>query len=164
VPLILFSNRKKTAAAPVVQNLNYDPYWDKVVLLMHMNESVTKDEKGHTVSTANEASLTNVSPKFGANSAQVSTSSQVYISNSNDFNFGTEDFTVEGWFNWGNRNRSYCFDGAGNDLHFVVNNTTTSTVIQFSDYSAQTTNIDLPPNTWHHIAMTCIGDTQQVPI
>jgi hypothetical protein len=73
MPLILFSSRKKTQSA-IVLNMSYDPYWDCVTLLMHMDGSNSgtsfPDEKGHSVSRFGNVYTMTGTKKFGTASAQ----------------------------------------------------------------------------------------------
>lgn len=81
---------------------NNDPYWDQVVLLMHLDAAngsgVYVDIKGHPVSAATALANT-ATKKFGTSSARhIDHSTIITVPNHADFNFGTPvtaDFTVE---------------------------------------------------------------------
>lgn len=95
---------------PVRQNANYglpaiyDPYWDAVVLGMHMdgadNGTTFTDVKGKTVTVNGNAQTKTATKKFGTASAYFDgTGDYLVVPNSADLNFGTGDFTIELWFN-----------------------------------------------------------------
>lgn len=77
-----------------------DPYWDSVVLAMHMdgtNGSTTfTDEKGHTVTAYGGAQISTAQSKFGGVSAYFDgTGDYISIASSLDYAFSSGDFTVE---------------------------------------------------------------------
>ena len=77
-----------------------DPYWDSVVLAMHMdgtNGSTTfTDEKGHTVTAYGNAQISTTQSKFGGVSAYFDgTGDYISIASSLDYAFSSGDFTVE---------------------------------------------------------------------
>ena len=77
-----------------------DPYWDDVVLALHMDGSnggtTFADEKGHLFTAGGNAITSTSHKKYGASSAYFDGAGD-YITTpaSADFNFGTGDFTVE---------------------------------------------------------------------
>lgn len=74
-----------------------DPYWANTVLLMHFDGNFT-DVLGHTVSTVNGlANPSATGAKFGS-SALFATNQYLSTSSGTELNFGTGDFTIEGWF------------------------------------------------------------------
>jgi Concanavalin A-like lectin/glucanases superfamily len=81
-------------------SIGADPYFSNVVLLMHFdgtNAATTfTDVKGHTVTPYGAAKLAATTSVFGgASGAFDGTSAYLTLDNSNDWNFGGGDFTVE---------------------------------------------------------------------
>ncbi len=76
-----------------------DPYWDNVVLAMHMdgvdNSSTFIDEKGHTVLVYG-ATVSSARSVFGGASGLFD-GTYMLVPYSPDFNIGTQDFTIDGW-------------------------------------------------------------------
>lgn len=94
---------------PARQNANYglpalyDPYWDAVVLGLHMdgadNGTTFTDVKGNTVTANGNAKTVTATKKFGTASAYFDGAGDyLTVTDSTDFNFGSGDFTVECWF------------------------------------------------------------------
>lgn len=72
-------------------------------LLIHFDgtngQTTYTAETGQTVTFVSGAQLSTTSPKFGTASLLLNGSSDyVTVPDSNDWNFGTGDFTIEGWF------------------------------------------------------------------
>lgn len=92
------------AAFPNVKNENIDPFWNNVVLGMHMdganNGTTFVDVKQKTISVTGNTRMSTSVVKFGTASAYFDGAGD-YLSTAahNDFNFGTGDFTVEMWVN-----------------------------------------------------------------
>lgn len=79
-----------------------DPYWDNVVLAMHMdganNSTSFVDEKGKLVTAVGNAKISTAQSKFGGASALFDgTGDYLSIADSDDFWFGAGNYTVEGW-------------------------------------------------------------------
>ena len=88
--------RKKT----IVQFLSngLDRFLNNTTLLMHMNGTGV-DVCGHAITETSMTYSAGDNAKFGSFGASFDGSSSYYtLPNSSDFNFGTEDFTIEGWF------------------------------------------------------------------
>lgn len=79
-----------------------DPYWNQVVLALHMdgtNGSTTfTDVTGKTVTPSGDAKISTAQSKFGGASAYFDGAGD-YLSTSasSDFSHGTRDFTIEFW-------------------------------------------------------------------
>ena len=71
-----------------------DKYWDKVVLLMHMDGSFA-DEKGHTV-TSNSVTISNSVAKFNSSAYFNGSSTSLYVAHQSDLNI-VGDCTLEAW-------------------------------------------------------------------
>lgn len=76
-----------------------DPYWNNVVLAMHMDDVGLTDAKGHAVTLNGNVARSAAQSKFGGYSAYFDGAGDfLYPVNSGpDFAFGTGDFTVEMW-------------------------------------------------------------------
>ncbi len=80
-----------------------DPYFNRVVLACHMdgaNGSTTIiDQKGHALTAVGAAALSTSQFKFGTASLSLTVPGDCVSSpDSADWNFGSGDFTIDGWF------------------------------------------------------------------
>lgn len=88
-------------AQTVLQTTSLDPYWDSVVVAMHMdgsNDSASfTDLKGHVMTAYGAARLSTVQSKFGGASAifGATTANKVASAVSADLSLGSGDFTIE---------------------------------------------------------------------
>lgn len=76
-----------------------DPYWDQVVLLTRLDHATPVDvsKSAHTL-TVNGATRDTTDKKFGASSFSFdNTTNSISASDSEDFNLGSGDFTLEYW-------------------------------------------------------------------
>lgn len=78
---------------------NADPYWANVVLLLHFDGNLTDSAKGKSVTNTN-TQASGAAAKFGSGSRYFpgTTANNLLYAGNGDFNFGTGNFTVEGWF------------------------------------------------------------------
>ena len=74
-----------------------DPYWDSVVLAMHMDDY--GDVKGHTITQTGDPVVSAEVSKFGS-SILFDYSDYLSAPYSSEFNIGTSDFTIDGWVHW----------------------------------------------------------------
>jgi hypothetical protein len=149
-----------------------DPYFKDVALLMHLDGNYT-DVKGHNFTPTGSPIFATGEFTQGVNFA----SQMSYLStpSSTDFNFGTNDFTIEAWVNQNTL--------AGNSLHYsiyyqgevvatnmqlvsfeVVGNASGAATLRFLARDASTTVVDLnggtlPYNSWAHVAVVRTGST-----
>lgn len=73
-----------------------DPYWPSVVLAMHMDDTGLTDKKGHSVTLSGNAARSSTQSKFGGYSAAFDgTGDYLSFADSNDWYFGSGDFTIE---------------------------------------------------------------------
>lgn len=91
-------------AVPSPPKTVIDPFYDNVVLNMHMNGPNTStafvDEKGKVITVAGNAQLSTAQSKFGGSSALFDgTGDYLTVPGTSDFVFGTGDFTIEFWIN-----------------------------------------------------------------
>ena len=84
---------------------NCDPYWDNVVLLLHgdgadgSTDIVDSSQSGHAITVNGSAQISTAQSKFGGASAYFGgTGDYLDAGASTDFNFGTDDFTIEMFF------------------------------------------------------------------
>lgn len=76
-----------------------DPYWNSVVLAMHMDDAGLTDLKGHAVTLAGNVTRSGAQSKFGGYSAVVDGTGD-YLTTpyvAADFNWWTGSFTLECW-------------------------------------------------------------------
>lgn len=161
-----------------------DPNWASVVFLCGFNSvdgngdftDESSAAHGANVITDIQPSLDTTNLKFGAGSAQFNgTSNFATWSNSADWDFGSGQFTVEGWFrfdaagieshqdllsNWtaGTSNRSWLLEYRGGDATNVLwfaysTNGTGSTVIATSAWTPTS-------GQWYHIAVDRDGSNK----
>ena len=129
----------------------------------------------HTVTAVSSADISSTQAKFGGNSLLLNGTSQyLTVANDADFQFGTEDFTIEAWV--------YQSTAAGSDAadrHNVVSRMASSSnrswsidirqdggqqriVFGFSENGSNATEIkfdcEVPYGSWHHIAIVRFRD------
>lgn len=168
---------QQTTAVPVNpgSSTSHDVDFANVVLLLHANgtdgsTSVVDDSSTpKSVTAAGDAKISTMQSKFGgASLAFDGTGDYLTIPNGPDFNFGSGDFTVEGWFRLAAATSGYRFvfvtrgpgvslsirfgdSGFGGRLQFAINDTTLAGV-----YSSEHTQATLA-GAWHHVALTRSG-------
>ena len=75
-----------------------DPYWNSVVLAMHMDDTGLTDLKGHAVTLNGNVARSATQSKFGGYSAYFDgTGDYLSLADSDDWNFGAGDWTIEAW-------------------------------------------------------------------
>ena len=136
--------------------------------LLHFDDSVTKDENGNTWSTyGSSATLSTEQSKFGGKSLYLNGSDYLQSNISDDFNFGSNDFTITCWIYPTTRTRMAVFAMSadlriGTDIFFGQNSANmwmsssgSSWNILQSDTSGANTGqgtIPLNANEWTHLA------------
>jgi|GEM_PF-1038787 len=177
------SGAKYTAdfSAPTTSFLPIDAYWSNVVLLANMNgannavlfENVAELNK---LLTANgDVKISTTQSKFGGSAAYFDgTGDYLTYPDSNDFYFGSGDFTIECWvygtFNSGGYIPIYSqLASTGSDSNRTIFYYSASTdsipnAWVFYDYISSSNILlgvaDAPPtNTWFHIAVTKQGSS-----
>ena len=92
------SQGQLSGPSPAMACIEKDPYYANVSLLAHFNTNST-DVKGKTA-TNSGTSLSTTTKKFGNGAWYFpgTTANNLLYGASSDFNFGTGDFTLEGWF------------------------------------------------------------------
>lgn len=147
-----------------------DPYFEQTKLLLRMtgaNNSTTFIDNSlspKTITSNNGTQIVTSNSKFNDSSAQFSNGAYLSIPNSDDFNFGTGDFTIECWaylnsLGGNGTNHFFCMDYT---LSFKSNNQ------EYCFYAADTNfygnsikfvSTTIPPilNAWHHLALVRYG-------
>ena len=141
--------------------------WEDVVLQLPLDADFSDTSTStHTVTPAGSTAITTSEKKFGAGSANLSTSGYVTVAGSSDFNLGTGDFTIECW-----AKTSYV--QPGNNAMYLIdmrpNSTTIMGMYQNRSY-AHVNGVALPYNgnaigsnfndgAWHHFALVRSGTT-----
>lgn len=147
-----------------------DPYFQDVALLLHLDGNYN-DVKGHTLTAVGSPSFTTGKFSQGVNlSTQMS-----YLSmpSSNDFNFGSNDFTIEAWVyptaaTSTNYDYSIYYQGevqVSNLQLFsfeVLGNSSGAPTLRFVSRDSSSTLVDLrggavPYNAWSHVALVRSG-------
>lgn len=138
-----------------------DPYYNQVVLGMHMDDTGLTDVKGHTITLNGNASRSATQSKFGGYSAYFDgTGDYLTLTTGSEFNFGTDDFTIECWLypttigttakyflgkvvTWAtNFDFSACIETTGLVTFYAGDNTPIALV----------SNTALSINNWYHLA------------
>ncbi len=117
---------------------------------------------GKTITAVGNAQLSTAQKKFGTASLLLDgTGDYVTVASNNDFNFGTGDFTVEGWFyrattgvqvslfdfrTTTSQNAPWMFITAGGALVYNVNNTTRTSGVS-----------GIAAGSWYHVALSRNG-------
>ena len=156
-----------------------DPYFSNVSLLLHMdgvNGSTTFTDNSNnnfTVTANGNAQISTAQSKFGGASGYFDgTGDFIEVGNSQEFNMGSGDFTVEGWINLNNKTTSrgliYFTDrlgsAVGSEVSFAVEYSASPNAFRGFIYSGSTiyqviNTTTVNTNTWHHLAFIRNGNT-----
>lgn len=141
-----------------------DPYWNNVVLAMHMDGPGLTDLKGHTVTLNGNVARSATQSKFGGYSAYFDgTGDYLSLGDSDDWFFGASDWTIEAWVfrtSTGVTSRilaQRASSDAANLLTFGIANDETLRIAVVSGGTTITnlkTSGAIPANTWAHVAVT----------
>lgn len=151
-----------------------DPFWDKVVLLMHMegvNASTTfTDVKGKAVTPNGNAQISTARSKFGNASALFDASGDyLSIPHSTDFSI-TGDFTIEAWVFTATVGAPKYIARKGSGASFTTGfafgiNASTQPFLSVGISSTDqvvTANVSLSANVWTHVAATKRGSALRI--
>lgn len=146
-----------------------DPYWNNVVLAMHMDDVGLTDAKGHVVTLNGNVARSAAQSKFGGYSAYFDGAGDfLYPVNSGpDFAFGTGDFTVEMWVYLPSLGvvRSL-YDGrptSTNGLYVYTYVSATNTIgFLVSSVARITGTTALAAMTWYHVALCRSGTSTKL--
>lgn len=145
----------------------YDPYWNSVVLAMHMDDAGLSDLKGHAVTLSGNAARSSAQSKFGGYSAAFEGSGGlVAIASSSDFAFNTGDFTIEFWY-WqsvaGTAHLVDCRPTESNNGAYVCLYVSSSAKISLWVNSAdRITGGAVTTGTWNHVALCRSGGSTRL--
>lgn len=156
-----------------------DPYWNETVLLLHCNGSngstAFTDQKGKTVTANGNAQISTAQSMFGGASGLLDgNGDSLSIASHADLNFGTGDFTIEGWL--------YLLSATQDTFASILasGQTTYQSGCRYlmvgstrnlrigGHFGAGSVDIaaagdaSVPANTWIHFAATRIGTTVRV--
>ena len=161
------------------KTLSGDPNSASVVLLLNLNTDFTDSSNSAKTVTSNSVTIDSSIKKFGAGSAYFSGSSTyLSVADSNDWNFGTGDFTIEMWV----KSNNYPF-GAYNDTtnarwllnqrldasnYIAFNLTKTGATFEVMSSASQLIKLDSTTYTnildWHHYAIQRSGNVFSIYI
>lgn len=160
-----------TAAFPDALETVWDPADPRTVLSLHADDVVVEDASCYQPKTVtlsgtlgNIAEVTDVESKFGGKSFSVpnsgsSTTAGIIVTDHQDLDFGTEDFTIEMWaYRTANTYYGTLFYGTyGGEFSLIVAPTTGLVVLNYrSSGGAQTnvaTGVVFPLTTWQHVVV-----------
>jgi hypothetical protein len=141
-----------------------DPYFSDVSLLLHMDGSngsttFTDSSAGaRTVTHWGNSTISDAVIKFGNGSLSVNNSGAtgVRCADTTAYNFGTSNFTVEGWWYITSSGSEHALFDIGGYIDGILLDRSTSTsrlIIKNTVYSFSTSAY-LPLNQWIHVALT----------
>lgn len=175
IPLIVggffsFNAPRASAAAPVT-----DPYFSNTVLLMHANgtngSTTFTDQMSHPITVAGSAQISTTQSKFGGASASFNgTTDKISTPDSNDWNYGSGDFTIETWVYFNSLATTQVIVNQGTDatsnLPGVGLDWITGVGMYFYVHNGTAELVTLNPgtagwaaNTWYHVAVVRSGTT-----
>jgi len=135
-----------------------DPYWDNVVLLMHMDSIPFVDETArHTISTVNSMAINSEIKQYGTASGDFN-NGYLSIPHSADFDLQGESFTIECWINL-TTTASFSnpilstYQTASVGFEFEVYNQVVTVWLSGDVRDIIGTTI-IQPNTWYHVAVS----------
>lgn len=134
-----------------------DPYFSSIVLLAHFDSNFS-DVKGRTIAPLGNAQISTTQGKFGAGSAYFDGSGDyLTLANSDDFHFGTDNFTIECWIKLEvneSRDRTIIAKVSPNQCAFLLNiNSSNKVSFSSENFAGIISNSALDINTWYHIAV-----------
>lgn len=143
-----------------------DIHWWNTVLALHFagaDASTTfTDQKGHAVTPTGNAKISTTQSKFGESSAYFDgTGDYLSVPGSQDFVFGTGDFTIEGWLNTTDNNFclvDYFLSGLATSWKLSV---TATGKLEWlgNNVAIKTGSVSVNTGAWVHVAVGRIGNT-----
>ena len=162
--------QRAEAAAPVT-----DPFFSNTNLLLHMNgtngSTTFTDQMSHSVTAVGSAQISTAQSKFGGASGSFNGSTDyLTIPDSDDWNYGSGDFTIETWVRFSSLASNQAivdqYTDAGTTvpawqlvyitgvgMYFAYHNGTSELITLNSGTSGWATN------TWYHVAVVRSGTT-----
>lgn len=144
-----------------------------VRLLVGFDGAAT-DESSHArvITMSGASAIDAVNFKFGTGSLSRDATSQCFLADASDFEFGSSPFTIEGWWRWTDvsaaaRALISHWNAVGNLKSWLINWTGTNLVLQVSSNGAITSSkitvVWAPTlNAWHHISCDFDGTTYRL--
>ena len=149
-----------TIAFPNTRDIQVDPYFDNVVSLLHFDGGI-HDIKGKTWTYQGNSTIAGNS-KFGTHSLSCpDDGAYIETAQSNDFSFGTGDFTVECWVYKSHLGQCLVIDArnanTGQPWTFYIN--ASEQIELYDGITQRTATHTVPQNQWVHIAMSRTAGT-----
>lgn len=135
-----------------------DPYWNSVVLAMHMDDASLSDMKGHPVTLAGGMTRSATQSKFGGYSAYFDGTDDYLALPEADFTFGTGDFTID-FFVYvdGSVNQRFLVDfrpANTNGAYPSLSMTTTNVLTFWHSATVRITGAQVIADGWHHVELS----------
>lgn len=135
-----------------------DPYWNSVVLAMHMDDTGLTDLKGHAVTLTGNVARSSTQSKFGGYSAAFDGSGDLaYVASSSDFAFGTGDFTIEFFVRQavaGGAHLIDCRPNSSSNGAYILVYVDASGIYLYVSSAVRITGPVVSAGAWHHIALS----------
>lgn len=151
-----------------------DPYWNSVVLAMHMDDTALTDLKGHAITKIGSAAYSTAQYKFGTGSLRLPGSgSYVYLPNTTDFDF-TSAFCIEAFVyissygtTWATLISRYYDAGSAGWRIILPTSSSGAWQLSFIDSGGtvrgvSATGATMALATWYHLAVSWDGSTYRV--
>lgn len=136
----------------------YDPYWNSVVLAMHMDDAGLTDLKGHAVTLTGNVARSSTQSKFGGYSAAFDGAGDVAtVASSSDFAFGTGDFTIEFFVRQAVAREAVLLDcrpDSWSNGAYILLYVDASGVYLYVNSANRITGPAVSAGAWHHIALS----------
>lgn len=135
-----------------------DPYWNSVVLAMHMDDTGLTDLKGHAVTLTGNVARSSTQSKFGGYSAAFDGSGDLAsVASSSDFAFGTGDFTIEFFVRQAVAGAAVLIDFRPNSSSngaYITMYVDASGIYLYVSSAVRITGPVVSAGAWHHIALS----------
>lgn len=135
-----------------------DPYWNSVVLAMHMDDTGLTDLKGHAVTLKGNVARSSTQSKFGGYSAAFDGSGDLAsVASSSDFAFGTGDFTIEFFVRQavaGSAVLIDCRPNSSSNGEYITMYVDASVIYLYVSAAVRITGPVVSAGAWHHIALS----------
>ena len=137
---------------------DYDPYWNNVVLAMHMDDAGLTDVKGHAVTLNGNVARSSAQSKFGGYSAYFDGTDDYISLPESDFTFGTGDFTIDLFvYVDGSVNSRFILDfrpESTNGAYPSLSTTSTNTLRFWHTATTRIAGTRVLSNGWHHVELS----------
>lgn len=135
-----------------------DPYWNNVVLAMHMDDAGLTDVKGHALTLNGGVTRSSAQSMFGGYSAYFDGVDDYIALPEADFAFGTGDFTIE-FFIYvdGSVNARSIFDfrpDGANGAYPSLSMSATNTLNFWHSATSRIVGTHVIANAWHHVELS----------